>query len=410
MSHPTRRRFLQAASSLTAIAPLIAPRRQPRQGAASKRILAYVGTYSNPQGAAPGRGQGIHILELDPATGALTPHDVVRTTGSPSWLAFDRTRTHLYSANETDVSGTGSGSVAAYSVDRTSGRLTLLNSVSSGGAGPAHLSVHPAGKHVLVANYGGGTSAVLPIQADGRLGDATDVKRHEGTPGPTQASSAPPGSFAISGHEKPHAHMIEADPAGRFVLTADLALDRILVWRFDGSTGTLTPNDPPSAAVPPGDGPRHFVFHSNGRWFYSLQEEGSTIVAFDYDAANGRLREKQTISTLPKGFAGTNFTSEIVVSPDSRFVYAANRLHDSIVWFAIGADGRLTWGGEEWTRGDYPRSFTIYPAGRFLFSCNQRSDAIAGFRIDAKSGRLTFTGQYTAVGSPAHIVFLADAG
>ena len=204
--------------------------------------------------------------------------------------------------------------------------------------------------------------------------------------------------------------MIEADPAGRFVLTADLALDRILVWRFDGSTGTLTPNDPPSAAVPPGDGPRHFVFHSNGRWFYSLQEEGSTIVAFDYDAANGRLREKQTISTLPKGFAGTNFTSEIVVSPDSRFVYAANRLHDSIVWFAIGADGRLTWGGEEWTRGDYPRSFTIDPAGRFLFSCNQRSDAIAGFRIDAKSGRLTFTGQYTAVGSPAHIVFLADAG
>ena len=282
---------------------------------------------------------------MDPATGALTPRDVVRTTANPSWLALDRTRTHLYSANEVAAAETGAGTVSAYSIDRPTGRLTLLNTVSSEGAGPAHMSIHPAGKHALVANYGGGTVAVLPIQPDGRLGAASDVKRHQGTTGPARASSAPPGSFAISGHDRPHAHMIESDASGRFVFAADLGLDQILVWRFDDAKGTLTPNDPPSVALPPGDGPRHFAFHPKGRWFYSLQEEASTVVTFDYDAANGRLSAKQTISTLPRGFAGTNFTSGIVVSPDARFVYVANRLHDSIAWLSIGERWHADLGG-----------------------------------------------------------------
>jgi 6-phosphogluconolactonase (cycloisomerase 2 family) len=401
MSVTTRRRFLQAASSLAAVAP-VAPLR--RQRTSARRTVAYVGTYSSPAGSAPGRGEGIHILEMDPASGALTQRDVFRSTSNPTWLTLDRTRTRLYAANEV-ATADGAGSVSAFSVDRATGQLSLLNSVSSEGAGPAHVSIHPAGKHALVANYGGGTVAVLPIHPDGRLAAASDVKRHQGAPGPARASSAPPGSFAISGHDRPHAHMIEADPSGRFVFAADLGLDQILVWRFDQASGALTPHDPPSIALPPGDGPRHFVFHPKGRWFYSLQEEASTVVAFDYDAANGRLRPKQTISTLPRGFAGTNFTSGIAVSPDARFLYVANRLHDSIAWLSIGAQGTLTWAGEEWTRGDYPRSFTIDPTGRFLFSCNQRSDAIACFRIDARSGRLTFTGQYTPVGSPAHLIF-----
>jgi 6-phosphogluconolactonase len=402
MSVTTRRRFLQGASSLMAVAPLAARR---RQRASSRPIVAYAGTYSSPNGSAPGRGEGIHVLEMDPSSGALTQRTVLRTTANPSWLALNRTRTHLYAANEVTTADSGAGSVSAYSVDRATGQLMLLNSVSSEGAGPAHMSIHPAGKHALVANYGGGTVAVLPIQPDGRLGAASDVKRHQGTAGPARASSAPPGSFAISGHDRPHAHMIDSDPSGRFVFATDLGLDQILVWTFDDAKGTLTPGDPSSVALPPGDGPRHFAFHPKGRWFYSLQEEASTVVTFDYDAANGRLRAKQTISTLPRGFAGTNFTSGIAVSADARVVYVANRLHDSIAWLSIGADGTLTWAGEEWTRGDYPRSFTIDPTGRFLFSCNQRSDAIACFRIDATSGRLTFTGQYTPVGSPAHLIF-----
>lgn len=197
--------------------------------------------------------------------------------------------------------------------------------------------------------------------------------------------------------------MIQSDPSGRFVLAADLALDQILVWKFDAATGTLSA-DPATVSLPPGDGPRHFVFHPNGRWFYSLQEEGSTLVTFDYDS--GTLTPKQTISSLPQGFAGTNFTSEVMVSPDARFVYAANRLHDTIAWFSIGATGTLTFAGEEWTRGDYPRSFNFDPSGNFLYTCNQRGDAIAAFRVNRKTGALAFTGQYTPVGTPAIIIFL----
>jgi 6-phosphogluconolactonase (cycloisomerase 2 family) len=262
------------------------------------------------------------------------------------------------------------------------------------------------GEYVYVANYGGGSFAVLPIKTDGSLGSASFVQNDTGSVGPTKATNAPPGSFAISGHDRPHAHMIQSDPAGKFVMHADLALDRIFIWKFDAEKGTLAANDPASAAVPPGDGPRHFTFHPNGRWMYSLQEEGSTLVTYEYDAARGRLAAKQTISSLPKGFAGTNFTSEVMVSADGKFVYAANRLHDSIAFFAISEAGTLTLAGEEWTRGDYPRSFNIDPTGNFLYSCNQRADAIATFRINRKTGGLTFTGQYTPVGTPGIIIFL----
>jgi 6-phosphogluconolactonase (cycloisomerase 2 family) len=410
MRKPTRREFVQTLSAWSALGWIKTGPGSSGLGqgdVSAKRILAYVATYSSREGS--NHGQGIHILEMNPASGALEPKAIVKSESNPSWLAFNRNRTHLYAVNEIPSADTGPGSVSAYAVDRASGALTLLNTVSSEGARPAHLSVHPAAKHVLVANYGGGSVAVLPIQPDGRLASASDIKRHQGTAGPMKASSAPPGSFAISGHDRPHAHMIEADPSGRFVLAADLGLDELRVWRFDEAKGTLTPNDPPTAALPPGDGPRHFAFHPNGRWLYSLQEEASTIVTFDFDASTGRLRAKQTLSTLPAGFAGTNFTSEIVISPDARFIYAANRLHDSIAWFSIGADGMLTWIGEEWTRGDYPRSFTIDPSGEFLFSCNQRSDAIASFRINRRSGAPTFTSQYAPVGSPAQIVFLSQA-
>ena len=404
MHKPTRREFVKVLSAFGAVAPFGAARQSP-DTANAKRILAYVGTYSSREGS--NHGQGIHILEMNPSSGTLTPNQIVKSDTNPSWLAFNRTRTHLYAVNEVADPRTGSGSVTAYDVERETGRLSLLNSVSSEGAKPAHLSIHPAGMHVLVANYDGGSVAVLPLQADGRLVTASDIKRHQGTVGPTQASGAPPGSFAISGHDRPHAHMIEADPSGRFVVAADLGLDEIRVWRFDAVNGRLTPNEPPSTALPPGDGPRHFAFHPNGRWLYSLQEEASTIAAFDFDQTTGGMRAKQTLSTLPRGFTGTNFTSEVVLSRDGRFVYVANRLHDSIAWFSIGADGTLTWVGEEWTRGDYPRSFTIDPSGAFLYSCNQRSDALTCFRIDERSGALTFTGQYTPVGSPAHLVFLS---
>jgi 6-phosphogluconolactonase (cycloisomerase 2 family) len=248
--------------------------------------------------------------------------------------------------------------------------------------------------------------AVVPILPDGHLGDATDVKNDAGKIGPTRATHAPPGSFAISGHDRTHAHMIEADPKGRFVLHVDLGLDKIFVWKFDEKQGKLTPNDPAGVSLPPGDGPRHFYFHPNGRWLYSIQEEGSTIVLFNYDSQAGKLTSRQTISTLPPGFAGSNFCSEILVSTDGKFVYVGNRLHDSIGIFSVGANGELTNVGEAWTHGSYPRSFNFDPTGQFLYCCNQRGDNIAVFEANRRSGGLTFTGHYTPVGNPSCIVFL----
>lgn len=377
--------------------------------------MAYVGTFSSPLrdmlptqvDLPPGNGRGIHLFQVNRRTGAMTPAGIVEMGTSPSCLAVNSTGTRLYSANETDrVGDNKEGTISAFSINRADGRLTLLNTVGSGGAGPTYVSVHPSGRHLLVANYFGGSVAVLPILPDGRLGEATDVKTDAGTIGPTRAANAPPGSFAISGHDRTHAHMIEADPAGRFVLHVDLGLDRIFLWKFDEQAGTLAANDPPAVTLPPGDGPRHFHFHPNGRWFYSLQEEGSTIVLFDYDARAGRLTARQTISTLPPGFAGSNFCSEILVSSDGRFVYAGNRLHDSIGIFSVGPEGELTFVGEEWTRGNYPRSFSFDPIGRFLYCCNQRADHIAVFEVDRESGRLRFTGDYVAVGNPSMVVLL----
>src|SRR5688572_13356805 len=274
MQHPliilpqsiSRRSFLKASSVLTS-GPLIAPLLKAQGETTVAPLIAYVGTYSSPLknvrptqvDLPPGNGRGIHLFHVDRATGAMTPAGVYEMGTSPSCLAFNAARTHLYSANETERLGEEeAGSVSAFAVNRADGQLKLLNSVSSGGKGPAHLSVHPSGRFVLVANYFGGSVAVLPILPDGRLGAATDIKKDSGTVGPTKATNAPPGSFAISGHDQPHAHMIESDPAGRFVLHVDLGLDRIYIWKFDDQKGVLTPNDSPSVSLPPGDGPRHF--------------------------------------------------------------------------------------------------------------------------------------------------------
>ena len=405
----TRRGLLKSTSAIALSKGAFARVAQQKKSSMGENLFAYVGTYSSPQGpeGSKGRGEGIYLFRADGATGALTPVDLFKNDSNPAWLAFNGTRTHLYSANETNTyEGQRSGSVSAYSIDRASGRLTLVNTVSSRGAGPAHLSVHPSDRDVLVANYAGGTIAVLPIESNGRLGEATDVKHDPGPVGSEQAASAPPGSFAISGHDHPHAHMIQSDSSGRFVIHTDLATDQIYIWQFDAKTGKLSPAAEPSVKVPSGDGPRHFTFHPNGRWFYSLQEEASTLMVFDYDGQTGKLTPKQTISSLPKGFSGTNFTSEVAISPDGRFVYAANRLHDSIAHFEIASDGRLSFAGEAWTRGDYPRSFTIEPTGNFLYSCNQRADAVTTFRVNRRTGALTFTEQYTHVGTPGIIIFL----
>jgi 6-phosphogluconolactonase (cycloisomerase 2 family) len=226
--------------------------------------------------------------------------------------------------------------------------------------------------------------------------------------GAVSATNAPPGSFAISGHDAPHAHMIAADPGNRFVLAVDLGQDRIYVYRFDANSGKLTPSEGTSfVSFPSGDGPRHFVFHPNGRWIYALGEESSTIAFFHYDAMNGTLALQETISSLPEGFGGTNFTSEVVISPDGRFLYAANRLHDTIAICSIGPSGKLKLLGEVSTMGDYPRHCTFDPRGDFFYVCNQRSDSITCFKTHRETGLLSFTEQYTPVGTPSIVTFLS---
>jgi 6-phosphogluconolactonase len=411
----SRRSFLKTSVAFAGTTSVLDGLLRAQSGEAAGPLLAYVGTFSSPLrdmlptqvDLPPGNGRGIHLFQVNRATGAMSPAGIHETGTSPSCLVLNAAGTRLYSGNETDRMGNHKdGTITAFAINRADGKLELLNTVASGGAGPTYVSIHPSGRFVLVANYFGGSIAVLPILADGRLGAATDIKVDAGKIGPTKAAHAPPGSFAISGHDRTHAHMIQADPSGRFVLHVDLGLDRIFIWKFDAQRGVLTPNEPPAVSLPPGDGPRHFHFHPNGRWFYSIQEEGSTIVWFDYDAATGRLTSRQTISTLPPGFAGSNFCSEILVSADGRFVYAGNRLHDSIGIFSIGPSGTLAFVGEEWSRGDYPRSFNFDPTGQFLYCCNQRADSIAVFRIDRKTGGLTFTGHYAPVGNPSMIVFL----
>jgi len=369
-----------------------------------KATFAYVGTYTLPVDGS-GNGKGIYVCELDTESGELKSLRLAAETPNPSWLSLHPSGNYLYAVNEVSTFEGNSGSVMAFQIERRTHELRALNTVSSGGAGPAHMSVDVTGKFALVANYIGGSIAVIPILPDGRLGSASFVHRDSESLGPKHAASAPPGSFAISGHDAPHAHMIQADPKNRFVLYADLGQDRIYVNKFDKVKGQLTPAAEPFFALLPGDGPRHFAFHPNGRWLYSIQEEASTLAFFRYDEQSGALAHQQTLSTLPAGYEGTNFCSEIAIAANGRFLYGANRLHDSIVTFAIGPDGMLRHLDDTPTEGDYPRYIALAPSGQFLYACNQRSDVITTFRVNEKDGRLTFTGKYVGVGSPACIVF-----
>jgi 6-phosphogluconolactonase len=405
------KRFLSLVGATTLIAGLL----EAQFTTAAEPLTAYVGTFSSPLhdvlpsqvDLPPGNGRGIHIFRIDRATGAMTPLSVFEMDTSPSCLAVNAAGTRLYTSNETDrVGDKKEGTVSAFAINRQDGKLKLLNTVRSGGAGPTYLSIHPGGKFLFVANYFGGTVAVLPILPDGRLGEPTDVKTDTGTIGPARPTNAPPGTFAFSGHDHAHVHMVQADPSGKFVLHVDLGLDKIFVSKFDAEHGKLIPNDPPAISLPPGDGPRHFSFTPSGQCVYVIQEEASTIARFHFEPQTGQLIPRQTISALPPGFAGSNFCSEILVSPDARFVYAGNRLHDTIAVFSIAQYGDLTFMGETATGGNYPRSFNFDPTGQFLYCCNQRGDNITTFRIDRKTGRLTFTGHFTPVGNPSMIVFV----
>jgi 6-phosphogluconolactonase len=358
----------------------------PKSGA--DKFLVYIGTYTGT------KSKGIYAFRLETATGTLTPAGLVAETESPSFLAIHPNHRFLFAVNES-FTGDKSGGASAYAVDAQSGKLTFLNKQPTGGSGACHLVVDKSGKNLLVANYGGGSVAVLPIQADGRLEKASSFIQHQGS------------SVNPQRQKGPHAHSINLDAANRFAAVADLGLDKVLLYRFDPAKGSLAPNDPPSASVKPGAGPRHFAFYPQGRYAYVINEIQSTVTAFAYDAARGTLSELQTLSTLPDNFAGTNSTAEVQVHPSGKFLYGSNRGHDSIAVYAINFEtGRLSFVEHQSTQGKVPRNFGIDPTGNYLLAANQESDNIAVFRIDPKSGKLTPTGQVVEAPKPVCVKFL----
>lgn len=395
----TRRDLLRATSLL--IAPAALPRLvHAAAPAPSAYNYAYVGTYTP-------NGGGIYLFRIDPASGALTQLQVVDDIRNPTWLALNPAQTRLYAVSEIDnYQGARSGAVVSYAIDSNSLQLVRLSSVSSGGTTPAHLSVHPSGKFVFVANYGGGNVAVFPVGADGGLGDPTDVRPSVGQRHHARAADDPPGQFAVSDHDGAHLHMVAADPSGQFVIANDAGLDLTLVWRFDAQAGRLLPADVPAVAAPAGSAPRHFVFHPNGRVFYNLYEHDARVAVYDYDASKGGLKLKQVISSLPPKFAGSNLSSELIITSDGRFLYVSNRLHNAVAIFGVADDGQLRSVAETWVHADSPRSLTLDPSGTLLYSCNQRGDSITSFHVNSATGALLFTGRYEPVGSPAVMTIL----
>lgn len=362
--------------------------------AAAGTLRVYVGTYTAKA------SKGIYLTRLNLATGELQPPELAAEVKNPSFLAPHPTRPLLYAVGEIgDFSGKKTGAVSAFAVEPQSGKLTLLNQQSSGGTGPCHLVVDRTGRCVLVANYGGGSVACLPIQPDGRLREATSVVQHQG-------SSVHPKRQA-----GPHAHSVNLDAANRFALVADLGLDKVLIYRFDADRGRLTPNTPPSASVESGAGPRHFAFHPGGRFAYVINELHSTVTAFGYDVERGALEPLQTISTLPEGFTGGNTTAEVQVHPSGRFLYGSNRGHHSIAALAIDPQtGKLRLIGHESTQGKTPRNFGIDPTGAFLLAANQDTDNVVVFRIDAATGVLRPTGHTIHVPTPVCVKMVKTLG
>ena len=294
----SRRRFLKSTASLALAHSGLGAVASSVTGAKSNKILAYVGTYTGVAGSGS-NGEGIYVFEMDLRTGELSHRELVARVQNPSWIAITPSKKYLYAVNEISNYHGNSGSVSAFVIEPASGDLTLLNTVSSEGGDPAYLSIDPEGKYAFVANYAGGSVAVLPILADGSLGAAVDARRDTGSVGSSRATNSPTGSFAVSGHDAPHMHMIAADPQNKFVLATDLGQDRIYSFRVDPVSGKLGPtNNAPFVSLPSGDGPRHFAFHPNGHWVYTVQEESSTVVFFRYDPISGVLTSEQTISAL----------------------------------------------------------------------------------------------------------------
>ena len=380
--------------SLIALA-LLAGLSMAALAAAGAQVSVYIGTSGNPDA----QTAGIYLTRFDTESGALTPPELVAHVRRPSFLAAHPNGKLLYACDEmVDSAGKKSGGVIAFAVGPAGGggKLSPLNEQSSGGGGPCFVEVDPSGRALLVANYGTGSVALLPVDpATGKLSPPTTVEQHAGT-GPNEKRQT-----------GPHAHCFRVDPTGHFALACDLGTDKAMVYRLDAAAGKFTPNDPPFAATDPGAGPRHIAFAPDGKFCYVNGEMGQTVTAYAWDGGKGMLRDVQTVATLPDDYKEpNNTTAEITVAPGGRFLYVSNRGHDSIATFAIDPpSGKLTPRGHTPTGGRIPRHFAIDPTGKFVIVGNQGSNELVVFRRDGESGALTRTDVRVSVVAPTCVRF-----
>jgi 6-phosphogluconolactonase len=361
----------------------------PLTTAADGPLWVFVGTYTGKS------SQGIYRVEFDPATGKLGKPELAGEVASPSFLAVAPDRKHLFCVCEiNNFEGKKAGGVASFTLDARSGELKPINQQSSVGAGPCFITCDKDGKNVLVANYGGGSVAVLPVGPDGKLGEASCFIQHKGT------------SADKRRQDGPHAHSANLDAANKFAVVADLGLDKLLVYKFDPAAGKIEANDPPAADLPPGSGPRHLAFHPNGKFAYVCSEMTSMLTALAYDATKGEFKILNTLTTLPAATPG-NSTAETVVHPNGKFVYTSNRGHNSIASFAIDqATGQIRALGHQGEGLKTPRNFNIDPSGKWMIVANQDSDSLIVYAVNPDTGEMTPTGQRVEVGRPVCVKFV----
>lgn len=362
-------------------------------GTAKDSLLVYIGTYTS-------RGsEGIHVFRFDTATGGLTPAAAPAPVENPSFLALHPSRPRLYGVSEVrSTEGRSGSSVHAFAIDTATGALAALNEASTQGPGPCHVAVDPTGRFAAAANYAGGSVVLFPLDADGRLREASDFVQH------TAGSGANP-----KRQDAPHAHSVTWTPDGSRLLVADLGMDRVVMYRLDAERAKLEPDPAHDARSEPGAGPRHLAFHTNGRYVYVVNELDASVAAYDYDADAGALERIQSVPGLPADFTGTNLAADIHLTPDGRFLYSSNRGHDSLAIFEVDPEtGGLSLVEHAPCGGKEPRNFAIDPTGTFLLCAHQNSNTIVTFRIEPDSGRLSPTGHVAEVSMPVCVRILTE--
>ncbi|OZJ04297.1 hypothetical protein BZG36_02577 [Bifiguratus adelaidae] len=331
-------------------------------------MALYLSTYTS------GKSEGIYLYSLDAETGSLTFKGLSGKASNPSWIQFDAGQKHLYGASEDEE-----GCIVAFKIDETTKNLSVINSVPSHGADPCHLVLDKSGRHILYANYSGGSVGVIPINMDGSVSEVTSHIQHE------RATKANP-----QRQEKAHAHSINLDPSGKFAIVLDLGGDIAEVYAFDEQKGTLTHHD--SFTFPNGAGPRHLTFNPhNPRQCFAVTELSNDVYSFDFDPSIGKLTKVQSVSAMPKGEqSGKDFAAEIKVHPKLPVLYTSVRGDDTIAIFKIDSDGKLTLIDNASTHGEHPRHFNIDNTGKWLLCANKDSGRVEVFAVDQQTGRLTW--------------------